>query len=301
MTSILTLIGSEDPAIRNPDRIVESAIALTDFEIDRQLESVSDQDRNRIGALVGHWVRGRSAESSMYIGALLLVFRATLSDASRGEQTKAMEEETGISKTQQYRCINAFKHFGRILLPNPSLAAYFVVEALKRLSEGDVTQEARDDAISAAEQGETITVAVARGLICKHQPGRSGRECDAKEASAANGQQSENALPGADMGHPVSHADRNDPGPEKRLAIETRKAAIQQLKHEEERSKAARTVLVYQDNEIRLLATPAGNKVDISQEAVLYGLQQALESSRRRNPALTIAIETTHNEAVSNV
>ncbi|QDV42537.1 hypothetical protein Enr13x_23850 [Stieleria neptunia] len=292
MKNLLTMICGNDPAVRQPAQVIQEICRLSDDEIDGQMKAATEEQRNVIGVYVGVCVRGKDSLSTLQCGALFSMFHAATPELSRAKQIEIMREETGICRTQQYRCVGAFKCFGRILIPDPKLASCFVVEALKILGMECVSQAARDRAIELAQKGNAITKEVAISL--KQQFPKA-----LQEPSPPN----DSILPPKD----VRDAKRSDGDPPKASAkkidarenpdetalaeIEERKATLAATKSQPKKALPNDSV-VYQDNAVRITVSPVGGRKKVSPEDTCYALEQALEQHRLKYPVHSLAATT---------
>jgi hypothetical protein len=125
--------------------------------------------------------RALGIQKTLIFGGLLHVFRAaTQNDETRRELFENLIDDLQISRTQAYRSVAVWIHFGPALLAESNLRNFFVSESLKLLSAEEVSDEARNEALATARAGERVTIRVAEALREKHCPqphaGRSSAE-----------------------------------------------------------------------------------------------------------------------------
>lgn len=144
------------------DQLAKTIAKMSPFEQDRAISRLDEQQQFELGIVVADRVRGHSTLSSLETGALLKVFELTTSEASRAEWFAIMEQETGIKRTQLYRLIAMFDCFGKVLLNEPEVATRCTCEALKILSEKNVSAETREQALSFVRDGNFLTIKAAK-------------------------------------------------------------------------------------------------------------------------------------------
>ncbi len=105
-------------------------------------------------------------------GAYLELSHVATASEDRSKLFDELLTELDISKTQASRCRQAWRCFGAILLAEPVLQQQFVAEGMKLLSETDVNDEARTEAIELARNGTKINIAVAKTIRQRHGCGK---------------------------------------------------------------------------------------------------------------------------------
>lgn len=148
--------------------IVLREIANSSQEDLDNAQAINDTQVNQLGIWISGKLVTNSVEATITTGGLLFLYlRATDTD-NRRELFDNLLEDIGVSRSQAYRCIAVWEHFGRRLIEEPQLIEYFVVEALKILSQSDTPQSARDEAIQRARKKERIRIAQANKLRQKY-------------------------------------------------------------------------------------------------------------------------------------
>ena len=157
----------EMKSIRSSRELVERITTL-DAKEAAAASTLNSQEVQRIGCFVADTVRKLHSQSVLETGALLHLFDLCIEDKNRTEYFKQMELELAVSRTQLYRSLAAYRHFGKTLLAKPAIAAFFVGESLKLLSESNVPEAARSEAVQLAASKKRITIAIAKQLRKKH-------------------------------------------------------------------------------------------------------------------------------------
>ncbi len=149
--------------------IVLKKIAHVDQEdLNDASQAIDDTEVTQLGIWISKKLTTNGVEATITTGGLLFFYlRATDTD-NRRELFDNLLEDIGVSRPQAYRCIAVWECFGKLLIDEPQLIKYFVVEALKLLSGADATHAARYEAIYLARKGERIRIAQANQLLAKH-------------------------------------------------------------------------------------------------------------------------------------
>ncbi|KLU02201.1 hypothetical protein RISK_005267 [Rhodopirellula islandica] len=279
-------------------RLIDSLCRVGDDELRECLARATPHQQQIIAVRAVDCIRHLKAQSMLIIGMMIHVFILATPDMARGDQIEEMYEETGVSRSQQYRCRNAFLRFGRTLLTNPRLAALFVAEAIKLLSEPKVPEAASYEAIKRAHNGEIITIKVAESIIKAHSPSTkfnperieaSGRS-DVSDVSVgtANDVKSGPAAPTRTC------SGRGQIDAEAMKGIAKRHA---QLERQKMLKADGMGKCVHHDNAVQVFIRSVKQEGDPTPEEILYGLQQAYERLRMKHPVLAIVaggLETSH-------
>lgn len=169
MTSVFHRLFGGERAFRNLPELMVAVHEENDADIEKQGESLSDDERQKVCIKVADTIRQCGAKSSLETAALLFLFEASTQETHRGEFFKTMEHETGIGRTQLYRMVAVHRKFGRLLFAEPQAMGMFVCESLKLLSEASVSDAARLEAIERARAGNRINIAEAKAIRRRHQ------------------------------------------------------------------------------------------------------------------------------------
>ena len=129
---------------------------------------VNDNDVTQAGIWISGKVATKGVEATLVTGGLLYFHHEVTDADDRRKLFDNLLEDIGISRSQAYRCISVWEHFGLVFIQEPTLCNYFVSEAAKILSQSDIPQLARDEAIKRAQKKERIRIAQANELRQKH-------------------------------------------------------------------------------------------------------------------------------------
>lgn len=143
---------------------------VTDANIENAPVLVDDTDFNHSAIWISSKLTIGGIESTVATGGLYFIFQRIADTDERRTIEENMVDDLGVSKTQLYRCVDVWKRFGKLLIEEPNLKAYFVVEALKRLSAASVDPMAREAAITMARRREKVRINHADDLIAKFSP-----------------------------------------------------------------------------------------------------------------------------------
>lgn len=238
---------------------VKSLCETSPEQLSEQLVTLNDEQRTQLYIRIADAIATHDSQRTLATGALFHIFECATPELSRTEQVNRMIEETGVSRTQLYRCLGVYRKFGKFLLPNPHLTSMFRAESLKLLSAPSTPEAARQEGIELAKAGEIIYPAVAKRLIAEHQ---------VPDSAPTRSQQNEKT--------------------EEEGKIEER---IEQARRE----KQARQVVplwTYNDNRVEVLLVPVPGRSEFSDEELLYALMHAIEQLKREYPAATIAMSS---------
>lgn len=151
-----------DSSIRD---VLRAAAEVTPFEFDAAIEELHDDQIPLIAAWTTKSLLSTGAKNTLVDGCLLFLIKEATDTTHCEVFREVLRDGLGISKTQAYRKIAAWRHFGKTLTRFPELPGQFVSEALLILSAEQVPPAARSKALELAEQGQLITIKVANQLV----------------------------------------------------------------------------------------------------------------------------------------
>ncbi|MEO9592328.1 hypothetical protein [Rhodopirellula bahusiensis] len=236
-------------------------------------------------------------------GMVIHLFYLATPELSRSKQIEMMAKETGVERSQQYRCRYSFQRFGRPLLTDPVLASRFVTESVKRLSQPRVPETAGYEAIKRARAGEIIVIEVADAIIASHLPETTANVSEntnpvqvacSVEADMKSGPslliRTDDVASVEDEAN-ATHHDRRRREPD----IETIKA-MDQKRREIDEFKASREYqfgeCIHQDNAVQVFVRSVNPKSAPTPEAIHYAIQQAYRKLCDSNPVQAIVADT---------
>lgn len=151
-----------DSSIRD---VLRAAAEVTPFEFDAAIEELHDDQIPLIAAWTTKSLLSTGAKNTLVDGCLLFLIKEATDTTHCEVFREVLRDALGISKTQAYRKIAAWRHFGKTLTRFPELPGQFVSEALLILSAEQAPPAARSKALELAEQGQLITIKVANQLV----------------------------------------------------------------------------------------------------------------------------------------
>ncbi|QDS92504.1 hypothetical protein FF011L_12500 [Roseimaritima multifibrata] len=158
--SILDLLLKQSSGVGLGAKIVDQLSQEEHFTLVKQLEALTDREVSHVAGNLCDALTG--ARSLGYLRACGIVFVAmTLLSGPRQELIQEFEKEVGITRSKLYRMRLVWEVFGRRLKDQPAVLERFIPQALNKLAETWVSDDARDNAIAAAERGETINIKAA--------------------------------------------------------------------------------------------------------------------------------------------
>lgn len=149
----------------NLGEYLNAIMSNSEAELIAFAKTLDDHQYVQIAEMSSNSYRGRETQSVLVTGGTLHSMSVASVTKSKKQIFDLMLEDMGMSPSQGYRCMNAFKCFGKTLLTNEKIRQAFVVESLKLLSEPRVSDEARQAALEMAGNGERITIKKAKALI----------------------------------------------------------------------------------------------------------------------------------------
>ena len=231
--------------------VVLKALAdATSEEIKNAHQTVDDTEITQAGTWISSKLAVGGVESTLVMGGLLHFYlHATDCDDRRG-LFNSLLEDLSVSKSQAYRCIPVWEVFGRLLIDEPKLAKFFVVEALKLLAAPEVPPMARQAAITMARGQQRVRIEQAKQLIAKFTP-TPDQENDPEQPSV-----SASSLKSRRVEEPAT------------------KPAAQ--------AQDSVSLWEYAGKVIRFVLRPAKPKTPINHEAIIRDLEAALASYRKK-------------------
>ncbi|GAA4464103.1 hypothetical protein GCM10023156_50250 [Novipirellula rosea] len=271
------------------------AICQTDEEaLIRCFSEVQPDQQQLIAIRMSDCIRQRKSQSILIVGLAIHLFTLATPEASRRKQIEVMEEETGVKRTQQIRCRNAFLRLGRPLLTDPKLASLFVPEATKRLCEPGTQETATYEALKRARAGEIITIRVADAIIAAHAPPPNVVNNSNRPRRPAV----VNAIESVPVDVSATEGGKDDATyrrtREDELDAETMKGVSQRRNElQEKKSSQGQGLgqLVHQDNAVQVFVRSVNPKNDPTTEEIMYAIQQAYKKLCSGHPVQAIVLE----------
>ena len=212
-------------------------------EIENAHQVVGDTDVTQVGILISSRLNIGGVDATLAMGGLVFLYQCVTDCESRQGLSDNLLDDLGISKSQAYRCVDVWEGFGERLINAPQLKAYFVVEALKRLSAVGVCPLAREAAVQMAHQKRKVRIADAAQLV-------------------------------------ADFAATTEEGAVKQSPKRTKPKATGQKNPQSLRGKKSVSIWEYAGNAVRFVLRPAQSKQDIDHEAIIKDLETALAQYR---------------------
>lgn len=287
MTSLLTQLCGQPVGSAISPALITAICRANDDDLIRQFAGATKQQQQTIAVHASVCIRLHKTQSMLQTGLFIHLFIAATPEASRREQTEQMKEETGIDRTQQYRCRNAFIRFGRVLLPDDQLASRFVPEATKRLSEPKIAETASYEAIKRARADEIITIRVAEDIITAHSPTTDVVVSDG--SSAGDETPANDTVPLTTPEATTRRTRREEISPETMQGIAQRRRELDDIKaaHENKLGEC-----IHQDNTVQVFVRSVVRPSGPTDEEILFAIQAAYRKLSSSNPVQAIVAET---------
>lgn len=151
-----------------PTEFLATIAQMKPFELDATIEKTSPNDIAIMGTWMSSKLRGIGINSTLVHGGLMSYFFRITDRDDRKELFDNLLIDLGTSKSQAYRAMNVFNHFGKIFMAEPTLLEQFCGESLKILAEERTPDPARKAALEQARGKIRISIKVAQNLIRKH-------------------------------------------------------------------------------------------------------------------------------------
>lgn len=148
--------------------LYDGVVAITrasPTQIKELIDEVNDAHFEEFHRWASQQLKASAVITELSNGCVLHLYRGLAERGDRRTVLLAMIEDLGINETKAYDSIRIFEHFGRPLVSQPQLCELFRVESLKRLSAQSAPQAARDTALKAAKNGESITIRRAEAIL----------------------------------------------------------------------------------------------------------------------------------------
>lgn len=156
--------------IKSNDRIPDILNALLEVHPDQYDDAhklVNDTEVTQVGISIASRLSKGGVQATIAKGGLIFAYQLlTNCDGRRGLPDELLDD-LGTSPSQGYRCVGVWEHFGEVLIKDPSLMSYFVVEALKILSAAGVNPLARKAAIAMARRKHKVRIRDAEELVAQ--------------------------------------------------------------------------------------------------------------------------------------
>lgn len=150
---------------------LNAIMSNSESELVEFAQSLNDQQFVEIAEMSSNSYRGRNVQAVLVTGGVLHSMSVASVTRSKKEIFELLLEDMEISTNQGYRCMSAFRCFGKPLLSNEKLRQKFVPESVKLLSGLKVKEEARQLGLKMAGNGERITIKKAKALIAQFETG----------------------------------------------------------------------------------------------------------------------------------
>lgn len=147
-----------------PAEVLKATSLANQLELSQAIEGVTDDQILPLSIWTENHLRANGSKNALVEGCLLYLIQQVAEGKHADAFRNVVQDSLGISKTQAYRKIAAWRHFGKELTQDPTLTNQFVCEALLILAADQTPPQARTKAIDLATQGEVISIKKARQL-----------------------------------------------------------------------------------------------------------------------------------------
>lgn len=303
MNNLLERFCEHDSSGGLSPELINAICNASEDELRQQFTRATPSQQVAVAVRASDCIRFHKTLAMLSRGMVIHLFYLATPELSRAEQIEIMAKETGVQRTQQYRCRDSFIYMGRPLLKEPKLASRFVTESVNRLSQPSTPETARYESIKRARAGEIIVTEIADSIIAAHLPELTASvssntdslqaACSVEADTQLNATlliRCDDAASGEDDAN-ATHHNRRRREPD----IETIKA-MDQKRHEIDEFKASRDYqlgeCIHQDNAVQVFVRSVNQKSAPTAEAIHYAIQQAYRKLCHSNPVQAIVADT---------
>ncbi|MCO8122878.1 hypothetical protein NHH03_14110 [Stieleria sp. TO1_6] len=254
-------------------------------EILAEVETVTNVNLAIIEQLsisIADHIRMGKTQQCLRTGGFLFIFDAATPELKKKEKIATMEQEINMSRSQQYKYVDAFKRFRKPLLLNQRLCRQFVPVGLMLLSTPNAPHEAGQIAIERAEKGQIIDKRAAMEILSHFAPAKSkpARKTKALAISDTTGQTLV-----------------DEPFNTKSFEANAHTLNVIQARRDEVDAKSTAKrppsgKVVYEDNIAELCMVIKGEDRSNGPEVVIHILEQALQHWRSKHGVAAIIAQT---------